>query len=117
MKFRLLVEFVTQTKEKFKKIQTFNPFKIGGGSKMKILVRWTKLNQILYTYTVGPQKARNAKTNHPKWGVQNKNSSPLDQHSLQKAEKSQPKHSVKKQAKFEKVVKSSGNQVKFVNNN
>ena len=28
-------------------------------------------------------------------------------HSLQKVEKSQPKHSVKKQAKFEKVVKSS----------
>ena len=28
-------------------------------------------------------------------------------HSLQKAEKSQPKHSVKKQAKFKKVVKSS----------
>ena len=28
-------------------------------------------------------------------------------HSLQKAEKSQQKHSVKKQGKFEKVVKSS----------
>ena len=28
-------------------------------------------------------------------------------HSLQKAEKSQPKHSEKKQAMFEKVVKSS----------
>ena len=28
-------------------------------------------------------------------------------HSLQKAEKYHPKHSVKKQAKFEKVVKSS----------
>ena len=28
-------------------------------------------------------------------------------HSLQKAEKSQPKHSVKKQAKFEKLVKSN----------
>ena len=35
---------------------------------MKILAPLTKLNQILYTYSVGPQKARNAKTNHPKWG-------------------------------------------------
>ena len=49
---------------------------------MKILARWTKLNQILYTYSCFSR-------------------------SLQKAEKSQPKHSVKKQAKFEKVVKSS----------
>ena len=35
---------------------------------MKILALSIKLNQILYTYPVDPQKARNAKTNHPKWG-------------------------------------------------
>ena len=35
---------------------------------MKILARWTKLNQILYTYSVGAKMARNAKTNHPNWG-------------------------------------------------
>ena len=54
---------------------------MGEGSKMKILARWAKLNHILYTYTVGPMKARNAKTNHPKLGeeVKNDNSSPLDQ--------------------------------------
>ena len=40
----------------------------GGGSKIKILALWTKLNQILYTYFVDPQMARNAKNNHPKWG-------------------------------------------------
>ena len=28
----------------------------------------TKLNQTLYTYSVDPQKARNAKTIHPKCG-------------------------------------------------
>ena len=49
---------------------------------MKILAGWTKLNQILYTNSCFSC-------------------------SLQKTEKSQPKHSVKKQAKFEKVVKSS----------
>ena len=49
---------------------------------MKILARWTKLNQILYTYSCFSR-------------------------SLQKEENSQPKHSVKKQAKFEKVVKST----------
>ena len=53
---------------------------MGGVSKMKILYLWTKLNKILYTYSMGPQKARNAKTNHPKsGGGQNENSSPLDQ--------------------------------------
>ena len=46
---------------------------------MKILALSTKLNQILYTYSVGPQKAGNAKTNHPKWGGKNKNSNSLDQ--------------------------------------
>ena len=35
---------------------------------MEILALSTKLNQISYTYSVDPQKARNAKTNHPKWG-------------------------------------------------
>ena len=42
-------------------------------------------------------------------GGGNKNPSPLNQlpHSLQQAEKSQSKHYVKKQAKFEKVVKST----------
>ena len=51
-----------------------------GGSKMKILALWTKLNQISYTNSVGPQKARNAKTNHPKWGgrFKNENSSLFD---------------------------------------
>ena len=52
------------------------------------------------------------KTNHPKWGRGSKikilalwiNGLP---HSLQKVEKFQTKHSVKKQAKFEKVVKST----------
>ena len=70
MKFHLLVEFVTQTKEKFQNLNFlfFNPFKMGKGSKKKILARWTKLNQILYTYSVVPQKARNAKTNDRKWG-------------------------------------------------
>ena len=48
---------------------SFTPSKGGaGGSKMKVLARWTKLNQILYTYSVGPLKARNGITNHPKWG-------------------------------------------------
>ena len=51
-----------------------------GGLKMKIIACWTKLNQILYTYSCFSS-------------------------SLQKAEKSLPKHSMKKQAKFEKVVK------------
>ena len=32
---------------------------MGGGLKMKIL---TKLNQILYPYSVDPQKVRNTKT-------------------------------------------------------
>ena len=49
---------------------------------MKILARWIKLNQILHIYSCFSR-------------------------SLQTAEKSQPKHSVKKQAKFEKVVKST----------
>ena len=87
MKFRLLLEFVTQTtNSKNPNFLSFNPFKIGGE------------------------------------GVKNENSSPLDQtqpnfvyilHILafhvayKKKEKSQPKHSVKKQAKFERVVKSS----------
>ena len=69
MKFRLLGEFGTQTKEKFQKskLSIFQPLRNGGGgAKMKILARWTKLNQILYTYSVGPQKPRNAKANHPK---------------------------------------------------
>ena len=35
---------------------------------MKILALWAKLNQILYTYSVDTLKARDAKTNHPKWG-------------------------------------------------
>ena len=39
-----------------------------GGSKMKILALSTQFNQIFYKYSVGPQKARNAKTNQPKWG-------------------------------------------------
>ena len=84
---------------------------MGGGSKIKILARWTKLNQILYTYSVGPQKTRDTKSNHPKWGGGSKikilalwTMGLL--HSLQTAEKSQLKHSVKKQVKFEKVVKS-----------
>ena len=58
---------------------------MGAGSKMKILDLSTKLMQILYTYSVNPQKARNTKTNHPKWegrGVKNENSSPLDQTQL-----------------------------------
>ena len=38
------------------------------GSKIKILARSTKLNQILYTYSGDPQKAINAKITHPKWG-------------------------------------------------
>ena len=108
MKFRLLVEFVTQTKEKFQKSKLF----IFQLLQNREEAHWTKLNQILYTYSVGPLKARNAKTNHPKWGGGSKikilalwtNELP---HSLQKAEKSQPKHSVKKQAKLVKVVKSS----------
>ena len=60
-----------RNKGKLPKIQTFylsTPSKWRGGSQIKILARWTKLNQILYTYSVGPPKARNAKTNHPKWG-------------------------------------------------
>ena len=36
---------------------------------MQILALSTKLNQILYTYSVGLRKARNAKTYHPKWLV------------------------------------------------
>ena len=86
MKFRLLVEFGTQTKEKFKKskLSIFQPLQNGEGwgSKMKIQARWAKLNQTLYTYS----------------GFSC---------SLQKEEKSQSKHSVKKQAKLEKVVKSN----------
>ena len=39
--------------------------------------------------------------------VKNENSRNKISHSLQKEEKSQPKHSVKKEAKFEKVVKST----------
>ena len=52
----------------------------GGGSKIKILALSAKLNQILYTYSVDPQKARNAKTNHQKWGggIKNENSRPFD---------------------------------------
>ena len=48
---------------------------------MKILALWAKLNQILYTYSLGLQKARNAKTNQPKWGrgVKKENSSLFDQ--------------------------------------
>ena len=48
---------------------------------MKILVLSTKLNQTSYTYSVDPQKTRNAKTNHPKLGgrFKNENSSPFDQ--------------------------------------
>ena len=42
---------------------------------MKILACWTKLNQILYTHSVGPQ---NEKINDGR-GVKNENSSPLDQ--------------------------------------
>ena len=44
-----------------KKFENNHP-KSGGGSKMKILALLTKLNQIPYTYSVDPQKARNAKT-------------------------------------------------------
>ena len=39
-----------------------------GIQKMKIAALWTKLNQILNTYSVDIQKARNGKTNNPKWG-------------------------------------------------
>ena len=39
----------------------------GGRSKNENLGPWTKLNQILYTYSVGTQKIQNAKTNYPKW--------------------------------------------------
>ena len=54
---------------------------MGGRSKMRILALSTKLNQISYTYSVDPQKARNEQTNHPKGGggVKNENSSPFDQ--------------------------------------
>ena len=38
----------------------------GRCQKMKIHALWTRLNQILYTYSVDPQKARNTKTNHLK---------------------------------------------------
>ena len=74
---------------------------------MKILARWTKLNQIMYTYSVGTLKTRNAKKNTQKGGGAKIKILALwtnqrFSQSLQKAEKSQPKHSVKKQAKFEK---------------
>ena len=52
---------------------------------MKILALWTKLNQILYTYSMSTLKARNVKTNHPTWkgGAKNENfSCPLDQTQL-----------------------------------
>ena len=40
-----------------------------GSSKNENLAPWTKLNQISYTLSVGPQKTKNAKTNQPKWAV------------------------------------------------
>ena len=49
-------------------IQKINHPKWGWGSKIKILALLTKLNQILYLYSVDPQKARYAKAYHPKWG-------------------------------------------------
>ena len=34
---------------------------VGRGSKMKILALLTKLNEMLYAYSVGAQKAKNSK--------------------------------------------------------
>ena len=85
---------------------------------MKILAHWTKLNKILYTYSVDPQKtcihilcpqkARNAKTNHSKWGASKMTiSKALFTQLTKRREIPTKKHFVKKQAKFEKVVKST----------
>ena len=47
--------------QKARNAKTNHP-KWGWGSKMKILALSTKLNQILFTNSVNPQEARNAKT-------------------------------------------------------
>ena len=68
---------------------------------MKILARWTKLIQILYTYMWTPRKLKMQKLTTQRGGGSKIKILALWTkgllHSLQKAEKSQPKHSVKKQ--------------------
>ena len=50
------------------------------GSKNKNLGHLSRLNQILYTQSLGPQNTKNAKTNRPKWEeVKKWKSRPLNQ--------------------------------------
>ena len=65
---------------------------------MKILALWTKLNQILYTYSVGPQKARNTKTQEEE--VQEAKS--LDQ---QEARRRRPSQLVSLLYKYEELIR------------